>query len=187
MRLALSLIAALAVTGAARAQTPTDIALAAAPSSQPNISVETGQALQLKSGDFGPEAVTELTNDLASTVGKALAHSHNGAPVRVKLVLEDASPTRPTIAQLGRVPGMSERSIGLGGAWIDGYVLTADNKQLPISYSFYQTNLRDELAPSMWSDANRAFEQLADQLARGKYPKEAPPDAPQQSFAHWPR
>jgi hypothetical protein len=187
MRLALSLIAVLALTGAADAQTPADTALAAAPPSKPNVSVEAGQALQLKAGDYGRDAVSQLTDDLASTVGKALARSHSGAPVRVKLVLEDATPTRPTLAQLGRVPGLSERSIGLGGAWIDGYVLTADNKQLPISYSFYETNLRDELAPSMWSDASRAFEQLADQLARGKYPNEAPPNVSSQSFAHWPR
>jgi hypothetical protein len=187
MRLALSLLAFLAVTGAAHAQTPADTALAAASPSTPNVSVETGQALQLKAGDFGQSAVTELTQDLASTVGKALAHSHSGAPMRVKLVLEDASPTRPTVAQLGRDAGLSERSIGLGGAWIDGYVLTPDNKQVPISYSFYENDLRDELGPTMWSDASRAFEQLAGQLAHGKYPNEAPPKVNEQSFAHWPR
>ncbi len=187
MRLAPSLFLACSLAGSSLAQTPVDTTLAAASAAKPNVSVTAGQALQLKAGDYGREAVDELTDDLASTVGHALAHSKSGAPLRVKLVLEDASPTRPTMAQLGRVPSLSERSIGLGGAWIDGYVLTADNKQIPISYSFYETDLRDELAPAMWSDASRAFVQLADQLAHGKLPNQAAPNVPQGSFARWPR
>jgi hypothetical protein len=187
MRLALSVLLAAALAGAASAQTPADPAVAAAAPSKPEVSVAVGQALQLKAGDYGPSAVTELANDLASTIGKALARSHSGAPLRVKLVLEDATPTRPTVAQLSRNAGLSERSIGLGGAWIDGYVLTADNRKIPISYSFYETDLRDEMAPAMWSDAERAFDLLAGQLAHGKYPKQTAPNVPQGGFAHWPR
>lgn len=187
MRLALSLILVAALTGAASARTPDEMPLAAAPSSKPNVSVTAGQALQMKAADYGQSAVNELTKDLASTVGTALTHSHRATPLEVKLVLEDATPTRPTAAQLGHNPGLSERSIGLGGAWIDGYVLTADNTRIPISYSFYETDLRNELAPAMWSDASRAFDQLASRLAHGDYPREAAPDVTQDSFAHWPR
>jgi hypothetical protein len=187
MRLALSLILAATLSGAASAQTPTDTALAAASPAKPDVSVVVGQALQLKAGDYGSWALTELTKDLTSTIGKALAHSHGGTPLQVKLVLEDATPTRPTAAQLGREAGLSERSIGLGGAWIDGYVLTADNKKVPISYSFYETDLRNEMAPAMWSDADRAFDLLASQLAHGKYPEQNAPNVPQGGFAHWPR
>ncbi len=185
MRLALSLILA-TLAGAASAQTPADTAVASASTSKPDLSVVAGQALQMKAADYGASAVTELTDDLASTVGRALARSHSGAPVQVKLVLEDATPTRPTAAELGHDAGLSEGSIGLGGAWIDGYVLTADNRRIPISYSFYETDLRDEMAPAMWSDADRAFDELASQLARGKYPKQAEPNRPQGGFAHWP-
>lgn len=155
--------------------------------SKPQVTVAVGQALQLNAGEYGQAAVKQLADDLAQTVGRALAHSRTNSLLEAHLVLESATPTRPTAAQLGSNAGLSERSIGLGGAWIDGYVVTAANQKRPISYSFYETDLRNELAPTMWSDAERAFDMLAAQLSHGKYPQQAGAAPTQASFAQWPR
>ena len=163
MRLAILFAAASLLGASALAHAPADAA--PGPSPTPQVTVTAGQALQLSANDYGPEAVKELTEDLAQAVGKSLGHSRNNEVREAHLVLENATPTRPTAAQLGHNPGLSELSIGLGGAWIDGYVVTADNKKTPIGFSFYETNLRNDLAPAMWSDAERAF----DMLVTGKF------------------
>ena len=79
---------------------------------EPQVTVTAGQALQLKGETFGPGAVDGLTHDLARTVGAALSRGAGG-PSEVRLVLQDASPSR------------SQASLNLGGAWIDGFVIAA--------------------------------------------------------------
>ena len=183
-----ALIAACGLADAALSQTPCT-AVGPGAVGAPDVTVTAGQALQDKSGDYGFEEIDGLTRQLASVVGRAVARSHApNAPVRLQLVLQDATPNRPTATELGRNAGLSLRSIGLGGAWIDGSATMADGRKVSIGYSFYETDLRNELGPTTWSDAERAFDMLAARLAKGDLPQRASPDpAPKSNaFAHFP-
>jgi hypothetical protein len=133
--------------------------------------VRIGPVLAAKAPKLGQADVDEIVKDLADTVRGDLRARHGGkAPVRAALVLEDATPNRPTAQQLGDHPGLSERSLALGGAAISGVVTFADGRTEPLSYSFRQDSLRDDLGVGQWTDADRAFDELGDDLAHGHIP-----------------
>ncbi len=155
----------LMVGGASLAQTP--------PAPTPEVTVHIGPALAAKTNKLGETDVNEMAKDLADTVRGALKGDRQAnAPVRADLVLEDATPNRPTIQQLSDHPGLSMQSIALGGAAISGVVTFADGHTQPLSYSFRQDSLRDDIGVGQWTDAERTFEFLGDDLAHGHIPHE---------------
>jgi hypothetical protein len=155
-------ISALVGSGGALAQS------AAAPSVVVNVSV--GPALQKKAADFGQRDLAEISDDLRNEVLSALKHPRSTPPVRVDLVIEDAVPNRPTFQQLGRTVGLSMHSVGLGGARISGVATYADGAQRPIQEQFFETDLREERGLATWSDADIAFDRVANDLRRGVLP-----------------
>ncbi len=157
--LALSLL----ISGASLAQTPSV--------SAPDVTVHVGPALAAKVRKLGETDVNEMVKDLADTIrGDLQGHHRANAPIRADLVLEDATPNRPTIQQLSDNPGLSMESIALGGAAISGVVTFADGHTEPLSYSFREVSLRDDLGAGQWTDAERTFEFLGDDLAHGRIP-----------------
>jgi hypothetical protein len=135
-----------------------------------NVTVSVGPALQKKTARYGAREVEMIRKDLEKQVARSIARS--ASPVdRVEVVLEDATPNRPTFAQLGRVTGLSMWSVGVGGARMSGVVHTADGQQLPFRYGWYETDIRNEIGATTWSDAYRAFGMLAHRVARGKLPQ----------------
>ena len=135
--------------------------------SQTQINVAIGPALQAKAKDFGPDELDTLRDDLRQEVSHAFAHARF-APARVDLVIEDAAPNRPTFAQLGRTTGLSMRSVGLGGARVSGVVTGPDGVSRPLHYQFYETDLHEERGAATWSDAERSFMMLANDLRHGQ-------------------
>jgi hypothetical protein len=154
------LAAALGFAAAASAQTP----------APPVVNVSISPALEQRAKDYGQRALNDISKDLQETVQGAVRHARGPQPVRVDLVIEDAVPNRPTFDQLGRNVGLSMRSVGLGGARISGVLTYADGVQRPIKDQFYETDLREEIGVTTWSDADRAFEQVASDIGRGKLP-----------------
>lgn len=150
---------ALTAAGAANAELPS------------NVSVSIGPELQSKASRFGERDVEELKEDLAKSVSKALERS--GAQ-RADLVLEAATPNRPTFEQMRRQPGLSFWSLGVGGASVTGTVTLADGRVEPISYRWYENNLRFVVGASTWQDANRAFDFLSYRIAKGNLPNQGP-------------
>ncbi len=141
------------------------------PSPSPEVTVRLGPALAAKAPKLGDSDLKEILKDLADTVRSDLKGSHRAnTPIRADLVLEDATPNRPTIQQLDDNPGLSEGSIALGGAAISGVVTFADGHTEALSYSFRQNSLRDELGVGQWTDAERTFDFLGDDLAHGHIP-----------------
>lgn len=149
---------ALAAAGAASAQTA-------------NVSVTVGPELQSKADRIGEREIGYLREDLARTVGRALARS--GAQ-RADLVLEMAKPNRPTIEQLGRRPGLSFNSLAIGGASVTGTITRADGTVEPVSYRWYEHDLREARGATTWSGAGRAFQMLSYQIAKGDVPNQGP-------------
>jgi hypothetical protein len=135
-----------------------------------DVNVSIGPSLQKHADDFGARELNDISKDLGDSVRHAVSRSRADRPVRVELVIEDAVPNRPTFAQLSRTPGLSLRSIGVGGARISGVATYADGSQRPIREQFYETDLREERGASTWYDADRAFDQVASDIGRGKLP-----------------
>ena len=133
----------------------------------PQITVISGALLQDKANSYGPRELDYLTKELQRDVARAVSHSP--APSRrIDLVIEDAQPNRPTFAQLGRSIGLSLRSVGLGGARVSGTVTEADGSVRPLQYQYYETDLTLDHGAATWTDAERVFDRVADQISSGR-------------------
>ena len=133
----------------------------------PQVNVTAGALLQSKAKSYGPRELDYLTKQLTNDVNRAVSRSA-AAPRRIDLVIEDAQPNRPTFNQLGASVGLSLKSVGVGGAQISGTITEADGSVRPIRYQYYEDDLRQERAASTWSDAERVFDMVSDQIASGR-------------------
>jgi len=115
---------------------------------------------------YGAREAERLTADLQASVEKTLARAgaHEGA--RIELMLTDVKPNRPTFKQLSDKPGLSMQSFGVGGAAITGKIVAADGTERPLSYRWYETDIREASYNWVWSDAEWTFDRFARKLAR---------------------
>jgi len=138
-------------------------------SSAPGVTVTIGGDLIKDMEKLGERDVREQADDLAQTVSRALADSGALAGAQVNLVLTDLQPNRPTFEQAAARPGLSIfDSFSVGGATIEGEVVTADGQRLPVRYSRYSNDIRLARNYSTWQDADRAFERAAANIAAGR-------------------
>ncbi|MCC7267486.1 MAG: hypothetical protein IT546_09140 [Caulobacteraceae bacterium] len=148
-------------------------AIATSASALPPISrvtVDIGPELQQKAAkDYGVREVDELAAELQEDVERALAKNGGLAADggRLELVLVDARPNRPTMKQMSNKPGLSMQSFGIGGATIEGRAVFPDGTTTPISYKWYESDIRRAIPSTTWSDAERTFDRFALRLARG--------------------
>lgn len=117
---------------------------------------------------YGVREMAELSDDLKTSVEKALAASGAHADARIELVLKDVKPNRPTFKQLADTPGLSMESFGVGGAAIVGRIVAADGSETPVDYSWYESDIRDAWGAWVWHDAEWTFDRFARRLARGQ-------------------
>jgi hypothetical protein len=154
------LAASLALAGTVHAQ----------PNAAPQVTVTLGGDLIEDAEKLGRRDVDLQVAELRETVERTLARRGALAGARVNLVLTDLKPNRPTFQQASDRPGLSiidSRSIG--GATIEGEIVTADGRTLPVQYDRYSTSLADVIGYGTWYDADRAFDRLAVNLAEGRY------------------
>lgn len=151
------------------------VALAAAAQAAPlgpvaDINVAIGPDLQEKADQYGQRDLDYLAAELRESVQKALARgggpSADGATI--DLVLEDAMPNRPTFRQMANKPGLSYESYGIGGARISGVLTTADGRQVPLGFGWYESDIRWSQSAGTWTDAQNTFDRFARRLARGE-------------------
>jgi hypothetical protein len=137
----------------------------AAPAS---VSVVIGPELQKKAEQtYGVREMRILADDLQTSVEKRLARTGAYDGARVELTLVDAKPNRPTFEQLGKTPGLSLESFGIGGATIEGRIVRADGSAQPVGYRWYETDIRQAYGYSTWHDAMWTFDRFAGRLAKG--------------------
>ncbi len=112
-----------------------------------------------------------LTSELKRTVEKTLDKSGALRPDggELDLVIEDARPNRPTLRQMSGQSGLSYSSFGVGGARITGEYHAKSGERVPVDYSWYETDITRAPYSSTWSDADTAFDRLADKLARNEF------------------
>lgn len=159
-----SLAASLAVAAAASAEPAAQPRLAA-----PEVTVAMGGDLVKNAEGLGQRDVDRQLAELVETVQRELARSGALAGSQVNLVVTDLKPNRPTMQQTIDRPGLSMfDSISIGGATIEGEVVTSDGERLPVRYSRYSNNIAEVFGFNTWEEADRAFDRLASNLSRGR-------------------
>lgn len=143
------------------------IALASAAQAQaPNVTVALGPKLQEQVEDLGPREVRDQADRLAERVREALARRNDLNGTAVNLVLTDLKPNRPTLQQLTDRPGLDRiRSVSIGGAAVEGEIVTADGRSLPFEYDRFNSSLADVYGFSTWWEADRVFDRVARKIA----------------------
>ncbi|MBV5331663.1 hypothetical protein JZU69_04660, partial [bacterium] len=56
---------------------------------------------------------------------------------------------------------------GIGGAKVSGVLTTADGRSIPVSYRWYENDIRWSQGTSTWSDAQTSFDRFGRQLVNG--------------------
>lgn len=134
-----------------------------------SVDVSLSPELRKKAAEkYGMRDVERLAVDLRKDVERELHRTGILAGGRLELVLVDAQPNRPTFKQLGDTPGLSHQSFGVGGATIEGRAISIDGEVTPVSYRWYETDIRDAAYSTTWSDAQHAMQRFAYQMARGE-------------------
>lgn len=135
-----------------------------------NVNVSIGPDLQKKASDYGPRELDYLTKSLSRSIERAA--DRKGATIAdgstVNLVIEDAKPNRPTVQQMSNKPGLSMESFGVGGAKITGTVTSPAGVVSPVSYSWYESDIRNARPSTTWTDAETTFDRFAGKLAKGE-------------------
>ncbi len=141
---------------------------AAAAAQVADVSVRIGPELQKKADELGQRDLDRLAAELEADVEKAVARSGRATEGRLELVLTDAKPSRPTFEQMARKPGLSMQSVANGGAALEGVEILPDGTQRPVTFSWYESDIRWASGRAVWTDAERAFDIFARQYAEGK-------------------
>lgn len=135
------------------------------------VEVAVGPDLAAKADKLGPRELDYLARDLKRTVERRLerAGGLTAAGGRLRLVIDDAVPNRPTPVQLGSRPGLSMESFGVGGARISGEYVAADGVSTPIRYRWYEDDIWQAQHRATWTDAGIAFDRLARRIEDGRF------------------
>jgi hypothetical protein len=133
------------------------------------VTVAIGPELQAKAAKtYGVREVRALAADLRGDVERRLVRTGAYDDARVELTLVDVKPNRPTFKQLSDRPGLSMRSFGVGGASIQGRIVRADGTVQPVSYHWYETDIRQAYGQATWFDAHWTFNRFAHRLSKGE-------------------
>jgi len=119
---------------------------------------------------LGERDVQFQIEDMTRTLERTLTRRDalNGATL--DLAITDLKPNRPTMQQMTERPGLDPiRSVSIGGATVEGTVTLADGTVQPVKFRYYTPNLRDAYGTTTWTDAHRAYDRLAINLASGRY------------------
>lgn len=135
----------------------------------PVISVVVGGDLTANVSKLGQRDVDDQIAELKRSVQRELARTGALPGAQINLVLTDLKPNRPTFQQASDKPGLSIiHSVSIGGAAIEGEVITAAGEHLPVRYSRYSSSIQDVIGYGTWQDADIAFDRLADNLSTGR-------------------
>ena len=145
------------ISGAALADEPVRIA-----------PIAFGEDLQEKSDEFGDRELENLAGYLERQLERRLAGLELADGTTLRVTIVDADPNRPTMQQMRDTPGLSMRSISLGGAELEAVLVSADGEVLEeFSYERRSHNIRDVIGATTWTDARRTIQTFARQVGEG--------------------
>lgn len=146
-------------------------AAGAAAATPASVTVTVSPELQAKAEKtLGQRDVDELAADLRKAVERRLAKTGAYDGAQIVLELADAQPNRPTFKQLSDRPGLSYESFGIGGARIEGHAVMSDGRMVPLSYRYYEPDIRYARLGGTWADAEWAIDRVAYDLGKGRAP-----------------
>lgn len=135
----------------------------------PQVTVTVGGDLTEEVETLGQRDVDRQLERLQSVVESRLARDGALQGATVNLVLTDLKPNRPTWQQAADKPGLSIMdSISIGGATVEGEIVTADGQRLPVRYSNYSTSIAEVHGYTTWQDAEHTYDRLARNLVSGR-------------------
>ena len=147
------------------------MALAASAQADPaGVHVTLGPDVRDAAAELGRSEVDRQAERLAEGITRELSRrgALDGAPLNLRVT--SLQPTRPTFEQMARRPGLDgQRSVSIGGAAIEGEIITANGERIPVSYDWFSYNIAEVQGFTTWQDADRAFTRFADNLAEGRY------------------
>ncbi|MEQ8434732.1 MAG: hypothetical protein RIA71_10865 [Oceanicaulis sp.] len=134
--------------------------------------IEIGPELTEKAEDYGPREIERLTRRMQGALMDALMDAGRfseidqpGANVLL-VVIEDAQPNRPTFRQLSVRPGLSARSLSLGGARVTAILTDPAGEELGrFAYAWRTPSLDSSQYATVWADADTAFSRFARLIA----------------------
>lgn len=135
--------------------------------------ISIGNVLAAKADEYGEQEVAQLKDtlraDLERELGRIGRLAENGAAEAVlDVVLEDASPNRPTAKQQTASPQpLDSRSIFTGGARISAVLAGREGQALGRFAYAWQTSpdIRQSEYATTWTDARRTLQRFASRLA----------------------
>jgi hypothetical protein len=135
------------------------------------VRVAIGSDLAKKTEIMDAREFDYLTKQLQRSVEEKLDRSGSLGPEGgdLYLVIEDARPNRPTLRQMSKQPGLSFSSFGVGGAHVSGEYRAKSGERTPVDYSWYETDITRAPYNWTWSDADTAFDRLANKLAKNEF------------------
>lgn len=152
---------------------PLGLALAMAVSAQADpaaVNVSIGPDVRRDVSDLGRDEVDRQTERLAQVVTRELSRSGALDGATLNLVITGLKPNRPTFQQMADRPGLDgHRSVSIGGASIEGEIITASGERIPVSYGWFSYSIAEVQGFSTWQDAERTYNRFADNLAEGRY------------------
>ncbi len=135
----------------------------------PQVSVTIGGDLTEDARGLGQRDVDRQLERLQTVVERRLARDGALEGATINLVVTDLKPNRPTFTQASDRPGLSIMdSISIGGAAIEGEIITADGQRLPVRYSNYSSSIRDVQGYGTWQEAETTYARLASRLVSGR-------------------
>jgi hypothetical protein len=144
-------------------------AVLAAPAMAQQVTVTVGGDLTEEVETLGQRDVDQQLARLQTVVERRLARDGALEGAQVNLVLTELKPNRPTMQQASDTPGLSIiDSVSIGGAAIEGEIVTAGGERLPVRYSRFSTSIAEVHGYTTWQDADRAYERLANNLVAGR-------------------
>ena len=113
------------------------------------------------------DSMGDLAVDLQTAVARETAKTGAYDGARIVLELADVRPNRPTFKQMADNPSLSYSSFSTGGADIQGHAVMPNGQVIPLSYSYYETDIRFSRLGGTWADADGVIDRFAHRLARG--------------------
>jgi hypothetical protein len=134
-----------------------------------SITVTASEDVRNETKQFDLRDVDMLKQVLQTKVERQLSKkgvmAQTGA--RLELVITNLKPNRPTMAQYRAKSGLSYQSYALGGASLEGHLISASGQDLgSVDFTWEESWIDQVQGATTWYDARRAFDRFSRRLAR---------------------
>jgi hypothetical protein len=126
--------------------------------------------LRSRADELGMEELTRLATYLREDLERALVQSNwlgvSVNEISLNVVIVDAVPNRPTMAQINRVETTHYGTTTAGGASLRASLIRGDNEVIAeFSYAWVNPSLDESANYGIWTDARQTFSRFSTSVA----------------------